>query len=94
MLICVLAVSLLSSSLLSKNLKIKIYGTIILPFVLYGCENLREESRLRVLENKGLRRIFGAMREEVTGKWKKLHNGELHDLYSSPTVVRAIKSRK
>ena len=69
--------NLLSSSLLSKNVKIKIYRTIILPVVLYGCETLsltlREEHRLRVFENRVLRRIFGPKRNEVTGEWKKLH---------------------
>ena len=73
--------NLLSSSLLSKNLKIKIYRTIILPFVLYGCENwsltLREERRLRVFESRVLRRLFGPKRDEVTGDWTKLHNEEL-----------------
>ena len=65
--------NLLSSSLLSKNLKIKIYRTIILPVVLYGCETwpltLREGRRLRVFENRVLRRIFGPKRDEVTGEW-------------------------
>ena len=74
----------LSSSLLSKKLKIKIYRTIILPAVLYGCENwlltLREERRLRVFENRVLRRVFGPKREEVTGEWRKLHNEEVSDL--------------
>ena len=69
---------LLSSRLLSKNLKIKIYRTIILPVVLYGCESwlltLREERRLRVLENRVLTRILGPNRDEVTGEWRKLHN--------------------
>jgi len=68
----------LSTSLLSKNLKIKIYGTIILPVVLYGCETwsltLREERRLRVYENRVQRRIFGPKTDEVTGEWRKLHN--------------------
>jgi len=77
--------NLLSSSLISKNLKIKIYTTIILPVVLYGCETwsltLREESRLRVFENWLLRRIFDPKRDEVTGEWRKLHNEELNDLY-------------
>jgi len=72
---------LLSSSFLSKNLKIKIYRTIILPVVLYGCETLsltlREEKRLRVFENMVLRRIFGPRRDEVKGEWRKLHNEEL-----------------
>ena len=77
---------LLSSTLLSKNLKIKIYRTIILPVVLYGCEtwslNLREEHRLRVFEQRVLRGIFGPKRAWVTGEWRKLHNEELNDLYS------------
>ena len=85
----------MSSSLLSKNLKIKIYRTIILPIVLYGCETwsltLREERRLRVFENRVLRRIFGLNRDEVTGEWRKLHNKELNNLYSSPNIVRVIK---
>jgi len=74
----------LSSSLLSKNLNIKIYRTIILPVVLYGCETwslkLREERRLRVFENRVLRRIIGSKRDEVTGEWRRLHNEELNDL--------------
>ncbi|KAJ4427607.1 hypothetical protein ANN_25255 [Periplaneta americana] len=86
---------LLSSSLLSKNLKVRIYKTVILPVVLYGCETwtltLREEHRLRVFENKELRKIFGAKRDEVTGEWRKLHNAELHALYSSPDIIRNIK---
>ncbi|KAJ4435442.1 hypothetical protein ANN_18057 [Periplaneta americana] len=89
---------LLSSSLLSKNLKVRIYKTVILPVVLYGCETwtltLREEHRLRVFENKILRKIFGAERDEVTGEWRKLHNTELHALYSSPDIIRNIKSRR
>jgi len=88
----------LSSRLLSKNLKIKIYRTIILPVVLYGCEawslTLWEERKLRVFENMVLRKIFGPRRDEVTGKWKRLHNEELNDLYSSPNIVRVIKPRK
>jgi hypothetical protein len=78
--------------------KIKIYKTIILPVVLYGCETwsltLREEHRLRVFENRVLRRIFGLKRYEVTGGWRKLHNEELHGLYSSPSIVRVIKARR
>jgi hypothetical protein len=62
---------------LSKNLKIRIYKTIILPVVLYGCETwsqtLREEHRLRVFENRVLRKIFGPKRDEVTGEWRQLH---------------------
>ncbi|KAJ4435149.1 hypothetical protein ANN_23725 [Periplaneta americana] len=89
---------LLSSSLLSKNLKVTIYKTVILPVVLYGCETwtltLREEHGLRVFENKVLRKIFGAKRDEVTGEWGKLHSAELHALYSSPDIIRNIKSRR
>jgi hypothetical protein len=86
--------SLLSSRLLSRNVKVKIYKTIILPVVLYGCETwcltLREEHRLTVFENRVLRRIFGPKRDEVTGEWRKLYHEELHNLYSSPD----IKSRR
>jgi hypothetical protein len=89
--------SLLSFRLLSRNLKVKIYKTIILPVVLYGCETwsltLREEQRLRVFDNRVLRRIFGPKRDEVTGEWRKLHNEELHILYSSPNIIRQIESR-
>jgi hypothetical protein len=84
----------LCSSWLSKYTNIKIYRTITLPVVLYGCETwsltLRKECRLRVFENWVLRGIFGAKRDEVTGEWRKLHNEELNDLYSSPTIVRVI----
>jgi len=80
------------------NLLIKIYRTIILPVVLYGCETwsliLREERKLRVFENIVLRRIFGLRRDEVTGEWTRLHNEELNDLYSSPNNVPVIKSRR
>jgi hypothetical protein len=79
-------------------LNIRIYKTIILPVVLYGCETwsltLREEHRLRVFENRGLRRIFGPKRDEVTGEWRKFHKKELRDLYSSPSTIRKIKSRR
>ena len=88
--------NLLSSRLLSKNLKIKIYRAIILPVVLYECEAwslaLREERKLRVFENMVLRRIFGPRRDEVMGEWRRLHNEDLNDLYSSPNIVRVIKS--
>jgi len=89
--------NLLSSSLLSRDLKIEIYRTIILPVVLYGCETwlltLREERRLRVFENRGLRRIFRLKSDEVTREWRKLHNEELNYLYSPP-IVWVIKSRR
>jgi hypothetical protein len=89
---------LLSSRLMSKNLKIRIYKTIILSVVLYGCETwsltLREEHRLRVLENRVLRRIFGPKSDEVTGEWRKLDNMELRDLYSSLSIIRTMKSRR
>jgi hypothetical protein len=78
--------NLLFSDLLSKNIKIKIYRTVILPVVLYGCETwsltLREERRLGVFENRVLRRIFVPKRDKVTGELRKLHDVELHDLYS------------
>jgi len=90
--------NLLSSRLLSKNLKIKIYRTTILPVVFYGCETwsltLREERRLRVFENRMLRRVFGPKRDEVTGEGRKLHNEELNDLCSLPNIVRVVKSRR
>jgi hypothetical protein len=83
----------LSSRLPSKNVKVKIYKTIILP-VSYWCETwslaLRKEHRLRVFENRVLRRIFGPKRDEVTGEWRKLHSEELHILYSSPNIIRQI----
>jgi hypothetical protein len=76
----------------------RIYKTIILPVILYGCKTwsltLREEHRLRVFENKVLRRMFGPKRDEVTGGWRKLRNEELHDLYSSPSIIRIIKSKR
>jgi hypothetical protein len=76
---------------------IKIYKTVILPVVLYGCETwsltLEEEHRLRIFENRVLRRIFGPEREE-DGSWIKLHNDELQRLYSSLNIVRVIKSRR
>jgi hypothetical protein len=87
----------LSSYLLSKNVKIKIYKTIILP-VLYRCETwsltLREEHRLRMFENRVLRGIFGCMKDEVMGWWRKLHKEELHNLYCLPNIIRMTKSRR
>jgi hypothetical protein len=76
----------------------KIYRTIILPVVLYGCESwsltLREECRLRVFENRVLRRLFVPKRDEVSGEWKRLHSGELYALYSTSNIIRVIKSRR
>jgi hypothetical protein len=83
--------------LLSKNTKVKVYRTIIVPIALYGCETLslrlREGKKLRVFENRVLRRIFGPKRDEVTGEWRRLHNEELNALYSSPNIIRVIKLR-
>ena len=85
----------MSSRLLSNNTKIKIYRATILLDILYGCETLsltvREEHRLRVFENRVLRRIFGPKRDKITGEWRKLHNEELNDLYSSPSIVWVIR---
>jgi hypothetical protein len=81
-----------------NSLKIGIYKTVILPVVLYGCETwsqtLKEEYRLRVFENKVLRRIFGPKRNEVMGELRKLQNEELRDMCSSPSIIRVIKSKR
>ena len=83
--------NLLSSSLISQNYKIEIYRIVILLVVLYGCETwsltLMEKRRLRVFENRVLWRIFGFKTDEVTGEWRKLHNEEHNDLYSSPYIL-------
>jgi hypothetical protein len=77
---------------------IQIHNSIILPVGLYGCGTwsltLREEHRLRAFQNRMLRRIFGQKKDEVTGGWRKLHNEELHNFHSSPSVIRIIKSRR
>jgi hypothetical protein len=90
--------NILSSRLLSNNVKVRIYMTIILTVVLYGCETwsltVREEHKLRVFENRVLRRIFGLKRDGVMEGWRKLHNKGLHNLYSSPSIIRIIKSRR
>jgi hypothetical protein len=82
----------------AQKLKIKVYRSIILPVVVYGCETwlltLRVECKLRVFENRELRRIFGHKRDEVTREWRKLHNEELNHLYSSPIIVWVIKSSR
>jgi hypothetical protein len=74
------------------------YRSINLPVVLYECETwsltLREEQRLRMFDNRVLRRIFGPKRDEATGDWRRLHNEELNDLYSSRNIIRVIKSRR
>jgi len=84
--------------LLSKNVEVKGYRYIILLVVLYGFETwpptLREGQRLRVFQNRVLRKIFGPKRDEVTEDWRKLHNEELNDLYLSPNIARVIKSRR
>jgi len=89
--------NLLSSSLQSKNTKLKKYRTIIWQLFFYGCETwsltMREKCRMMVSENSVLR-IFGPKRDEVTGEWRKLYNEELNDLYSSPNIFRGIKSRR
>jgi hypothetical protein len=81
-----------------KNVKVRIYKTLILPVVLYGCETwsltVREEHKLRLFENRVLRRIFGPKRDGVKGGWRKLYNEELYNLYSSPSIIRIIKSRR
>jgi hypothetical protein len=88
----------LPSRLLSKNVKIRIYKTIILPVVLYGLETwsltLKEEHRLRVFENRVLGRISGPKRDEVIGGWRKQHTEEFHNLYCSPSIFKMIKSRR
>jgi hypothetical protein len=80
--------------LLSKNIRIKIYTTIILPVVLYGCETwpltLREKHRLGVFENRVLKKISGLKRDEVTGGWRRLCNEELYNLYSSTNITLGI----
>ena len=87
--------NLLSSNFLRRNIKTKINRTIIVPLVLCGFETwlltLREERRLRLFENRVLRRIFGPKRDEVTGEWRKLHNENLNELYSAPNIIRVIK---
>ena len=89
--------NLLSCTLLSKNTETKTFRIIILPVVLYGCDTfsltLREERRPRVSGKRVLRRIFGSKRDEATGEWRKLQNEELNDLYTSPNIIRVIKSR-
>jgi hypothetical protein len=83
---------------LSENIKIKMYKRIILSLVLYGCETLpltlREGHRLKMLENRVLRRIFGLKMDETVGRWRKLHNEELHKLFSSPNVDSRGKARR
>jgi hypothetical protein len=85
-------------SFCQKKINIRICRIIVLPVFLYGYETwsltLREEHRLGVFENRVLRRISGPTRDQVTGEWRKLHNEELHDLYSSPSIIRIIKARR
>jgi hypothetical protein len=85
-------------ALLSKNVKIGTYKTIILPVVLYGCEawslTVMEDHRLKVIENRVLRRIFGLKRDEVMAEWRKVHTEEFRDFYSSSSIIRMIESRR
>jgi hypothetical protein len=85
--------NLLSSRLLHKNIKIRIYKNLIFAVVPYRRETWKEH-RLRAFKNKVLTRIFGPKRDEVTGGWRKLHNEELHNLYSSPGIIRMITLRR
>jgi hypothetical protein len=84
----------LGSRLLARNVKIEVYRTTVLPVVLCGCETwsvtFREEYRLGLFESRVLRRIFGPKRDGVTRQWRTFHSGELHDLYSSPNIIRQI----
>jgi hypothetical protein len=89
--------NILSSNLLSKNIKIKTHRTIVLPVILCGCETwsltMREERRLGVFENKVLRKTFGPKKDEVAGEWRILHNEGLNDHFPSPYTICGIKSR-
>jgi hypothetical protein len=82
----------------SEKISLKAHRIIILPVVLYGCENwsltLREERSLRVFDSRVLRKISGPKRDEVTGEWRKLHNEGLSDLSSSPSIIRVNRSRR
>jgi hypothetical protein len=83
---------------MSTSLKSRIYKAVIVPVVLYGCETwsltVRGEHKLRVFENRVLRRIFEPKRNGVKGGWRKIHNAELHNLYSTPNIIRTIKSMR
>jgi len=85
----------LPSQLISRKLKLKIYRTVILPVILYGCESwsrtLSDEHKLRVFENKVLRKIYGPKRGATTGEWRRLHNEKFHGLYNSLDVLRIMK---
>jgi hypothetical protein len=94
-----MAAQLVASRAVFRSTKlVRIYKTIILPVVLYGCDTwpltVREEHKLSVLEKRGLRRILGPKMDGVTGGWRKLHNDEMHNLNSSPSINRIIKSRR
>jgi hypothetical protein len=83
---------------LRPGLSIRVFPSVFPAEILYGCETwsltLGEEHRVKVFENRVLRRIFGPKRDEVTGGWRKLHNEKLHHLYSSPSIIRMINSRR
>ena len=88
----------MSSRILSRNIKLRIYKTIILSVVLYGCETrsltLKEEKKLRIFENKIARKIFGPRKDEQRDEWRKLHNLELYNLYGIPDIIRTLRLRR
>jgi hypothetical protein len=83
--------------LLPKNIKIEIQKNVIFPLVLYGCKGLPlillGENKLKALGNRVLRRTFEPKRDKIIGSWRRLHNAELHELYSLPNIIRMVQSR-
>jgi hypothetical protein len=86
--------SIFSSHLLSNNIIFRIYKTLILPEIRYLTLSEEHTNKQRVFANRVLRRMFGLKRDEMTRDWRKIHNEELHNLYSSPNIIRMIKSRR